>query len=82
MFPHRITTCPTCNQKVKITGYKRDDPILACGHILNIEDQLQRDEVQNGITMAFYCLILEEMKLKNISYKEAEAIIIKWFNQK
>lgn len=24
--------CPTCQRRTEIVGFKRDDPLLACGH--------------------------------------------------
>ena len=77
----RTTLCPHCEKEIEVVGYKRDDPVLACGHVLSIQAQLERDAIANGIMNSFRYLILEEMKASNISYKDAESRIVSWFNR-
>jgi hypothetical protein len=35
----KTTRCVICKCEKKVVGFKKDDPILECGHILTVQDQ-------------------------------------------
>jgi hypothetical protein len=72
----RRTQCPYCNKPQIVTGYNRDDPILACGHILTIEQQLKRDEISEILTTAMTCSVYKLMRNNKLSYKDAVKIYL------
>jgi len=72
----RQTKCHHCNCNVNIIGFDRDDPILACGHKLTINEQLERDEIKEGIKIIITAEAHDRAKLFNISYLEAEQIVL------
>jgi uncharacterized Zn finger protein (UPF0148 family) len=41
-----ITFCPHCQKHVQIESFFRDDPVMSCGHVLMIEDQIARDQAE------------------------------------
>ena len=38
--------CVICKCEKKVVGFKQDDPILECGHILTVRDQ-ELDSIRN-----------------------------------
>lgn len=67
----RTTWCPECQQEKDIVGYEQDDPIMLCGHKLDIESQLTRDELRDYLDRGVKGLILLTMQEQKVSYKEA-----------
>lgn len=67
----RTTTCPKCNKEKKVIRYERDDPVLSCGHILTIDDQLVRDLGEDGMFEAIRDEVYSIMRKERISYRQA-----------
>jgi hypothetical protein len=67
----RRTFCPCCNKAQVIVDFNRDDPILACGHILTIEQQLKRDEISEILTSAMTYSIYKLMRTNGLGYQDA-----------
>lgn len=58
--------CHECKEVKKVVGFKRDDPLLECGHAKQVEDF--------GDALFSLC-ITKIMEGKNVSYDEAVEIL-------
>jgi hypothetical protein len=47
----KTTRCVICKCEKKVVGFKQDDPILECGHVLTVQDQ-EIDEIFSAIFTA------------------------------
>jgi hypothetical protein len=73
----RQTKCPTCDCNVDIIGFDRDDPVMACGHKLTIDAQLERDEIKEGIKFIITTEANNRAKALHIPYLEAEQMVLR-----
>lgn len=67
----RTTTCPKCDKNVGVVHYVRDDPVLSCGHVLTLVDQLERDKTKDGVYEVIRDEVYDIMRNQGIPYRQA-----------
>jgi len=67
----RQTKCPRCGGRKQVVAYRRDDPLLECGHVLTIDEQLERDEMKLMARDFLHHAALLTMKLRGVGYAKA-----------
>lgn len=70
----RTTHCAACGEEKKIVGFKRDDPILECGHILTIDVQIMLETLDK---LEKFCtnMVQEKMDTMGIDQETATKIV-------
>jgi hypothetical protein len=72
----RQTKCPICKSIRHVLGYSRDNPVLSCGHVLDIDQQIKRDEIKDILQQAITCSVYQIMREKRVSYTKAKELYI------
>jgi len=69
--------CPICKTSKQILEYRKDNPLLECGHLVTLEIMQKHDQNYLLIREAILTSIRFDMVDKNISHREAQKSFFK-----
>jgi hypothetical protein len=67
----RTIKCPLCKTNQSLAHYKKDDPVLSCGHIITLKLLEPTEEIRDGLYRALRDEIYDIMRKQKICLKEA-----------
>jgi hypothetical protein len=71
----KIVKCPVCQERKRVVGYRRDDPVLVCGHVLDVESQLMLETV-DMLERFCYEMVCEKVDVMGVDVGVAERLVV------